>query len=234
MTEAPAADSRQKGIIDAPWPVVALIAAMAIIHLALYLGGEGWQDWAFAVFAFIPAVVSGGVAEMVPGSAWWRFLTHAFLHGDWMHLLFNCIWLLVFGTVTARRLGAVRFFALFLISVLGGAAATLARNWGEVIFLIGASGGVSGLLAAAIPVMYGRKRHSDHRALGPLELFTDRPALMFMALWLGLTLVSGSTGLLVPGQPGNIAWEAHLGGFVAGLLAFYLLGRRPIAPHPEL
>lgn len=235
MTDETTGQTPPPGIFNAPGAVMALIAAMAAIHLALYLAGDDWLAIAFAGFAFIPAQVSGAMAPWIAGAPVWSFLSHAFLHSGWTHLLFNCLWLLVFGTVVARRMGGWRLLAVFLISALGGALATLALHWGVVMYLIGASGGVSGLLAAAIPVMYGDKPGDAHfhegvtraRALSPLELVTSRRALVFMAIWLALTLISGSSGLLIPGQPQNIAWEAHLGGFVAGLFAFYLLDRGP-------
>jgi membrane associated rhomboid family serine protease len=199
-------------LINAPREVLVLIACMAAVHGALSLGGEEWFGWAYATFAFVPALASAPQG--------YRFLSHAFLHGGWDHLIFNALWLLAFGAVTARALGPWRFFTLFAVSACGGALATLAVHRGEDIYLIGASGGVSGLLAAAVPVIHG---HGRGAALRPRELLSSRPAPGFVAIWAAVTLLSGASGLLVPGQPGNIAWDSHLGGFLAGLAAFYFL-----------
>jgi membrane associated rhomboid family serine protease len=231
----PAPDDRPPPpIVNAPWPVLALIAVMAVVHLALYWAGDWWFARAYAGFAMIPAVVSGDVAPWVEGSQYWGFLTHAFLHSGFLHLLFNGLWLLIFGTVVARRMGPWRFLLVFLASAVGGAVLMLVLHWGEIVYLIGASGGVSGLLAASIPVMYaGGQRRGFAAVAAPVEalkfraLLSNRNALAFMAIWLALTMLSGSTGLLIPGEPQNIAWEAHIGGFIAGLAAFYCLDRSP-------
>ena len=173
---------------------------------------------------------------MPAGSAYWTLLTYMLLHGDWMHLTFNSLWLLVFGTPVARYLGSRRFLLVCLLAGLAGALASLVLHWGQMVFVVGASGAVSGLLAAAIPIMYGKRVMGGARPLTFGEFLASPRALMFTAIWLALTLFSGAAGWTGNSfmSEGGIAWEAHLGGFAGGLLAFYALAPRTRAPALKL
>ena len=188
----------------------------------------------FYAFSFIPARFGPEPFPMIPGSQYRSFLTYALLHANWLHLAINSVWLLIFGTITARYLGVVRFLLLAAISAIAGAAVTLAFHWGQQYLMVGASGAVSGMMAAAVPIMYGRSGRSgfwptgDRDGSEPLsfaELMRNRNALIFAAIFLVLTLFSGATGFTGNSFMGedSIAWEDHLGGFVAGLACFYLL-----------
>jgi membrane associated rhomboid family serine protease len=220
-------------VFNAPVSVMALIGFLVAVHAVLFVGGENWQIWALYAFAFIPARFGSEPYPTIPGSQAWSFITYAFLHGGWMHLLFNCLWLLVFGTPVARYLGNIQFYVLCAVAAVGGACASLALHWGEGIIMVGASGAVSGLLSAAIPIMYGRRVPGGARPLSPGELIGSRRALGFMAIWLAVTLFSGASGWTGNSfmDEGGIAWEAHLGGFVAGIVAFYLLARKAVYLH---
>lgn len=222
-------------IFKAPGVVVGLIALLAMVHLALEIGGTEIRLWAIYTLAFIPALYQYRI---------WSFLTHGFLHADWVHLFFNCLWLLVFGSVVARRLGWWRFLLLSGLAVVAGAVASLLLHWGEAVIVIGASGAVSGLMAAAIPLMYGTRLRvggshahdlSHVLALRPLEILTNQRALAFTLIWILITLFSGASGWTGNGflEEGQIAWEAHLGGFLAGLVAFYVLDPHNHLPPPQ-
>jgi membrane associated rhomboid family serine protease len=222
----------------APTVVLILIAVLVCVHVAILLAGEDWRIWSLYALSFIPARISGSAPfPAIWGSQVWSFVTYGLLHADVMHLFFNSLWLLVFGSVVARRLGALKFLILACVSTIMGAVATLLTHWGEVAIVIGASGAVSGLMAAAIPLMYGaglrlgdtyRMDIATVRPLRPLEILTNRRAFIFTLVWMAVTLFSGASGWTGASfvQEYRIAWEAHLGGFVAGLIAFYWLDRR--------
>lgn len=215
-------------IFNAPWVVVATIAVLVAIHLALDLAGEDWQIWSLYAFSFVPSRFQGSITGMIEGSQYWSLVTYAFLHADWMHVGFNSLWLLIFGTPVARVLGAVRYAVIFFVAAIGGALVMLVVHWGQFVITVGASASVSGLLAAAIPIMYG------DRWRGPLtipELLHNRRALIFMVLWLVVTLLPSVQNIPGFAEGPQIAWEAHLGGFVSGLLAYALiLPKRPPLP----
>ncbi len=226
-------------VFRAPPVVLASIAVLAAIHGGLWLAGEEWRIWALYAFAFIPARFGTAAFPMIEGSQYWSFFTHALLHANAAHLLFNSLWLLIFGSVTARRLGTWRFLVLAAAATAAGALASLAIYWGEAAIMVGASGAVSGIMAAAIPVMFGKgmswgrayTADLDHvRALPPMKLLRNRSAVIFAVVWIAITLYSGATGWTGTGylDEARIAWEAHLGGFAAGLIGFYILDRQGV------
>ncbi len=222
----------------APKVVLILIAQLAIVHGVVQVAGESWQVWSLYAFSLIPARITGEAAfPAIWGSQVWSFMTYAFLHADWLHLFFNSLWLLIFGSVVARRLGPFRFLVLAAAAAILGAVATLLTHWGEVAIVIGASGAVSGVMAAAIPLMYGgglrlgdtyRIDIATVTPLRPFEILTNRRAFIFTLVWIAVTLFSGASGWTGASfvEEGRIAWEAHLGGFIAGLFTFYWLDPR--------
>ena len=234
MTDSTGSDTEKAGppgelrsgsgpIVNAPPVVVIVIAVLIGIHLAIQLGGQDWQIWSLYAFALIPSRFSGSIA-MIEGSQYWSLVTYAFLHDGWAHVLINSLWLLIFGTPVARQFGTLRFLFIALISTLGGAAAMLARFWDQYIIAVGASAAVSGLLAAAIPVMFGPPG-------APLtfgEFLRSRRAIIFMLVFLGMTLLTGVQGLPGFADSARIAWEAHLGGFFAGLIAYFFMSREGV------
>jgi len=167
------------------------------------------------------------------GADVWTFVTYALIHGDLTHLAINVIWLLPFGTAVARRFGRARFLALFAASAAAGAGVHLLTHPGELLPMIGSSAAVSGFMAAAIRFVFqaggpiGVFRSAEapiyHVPAVPLrEALRDPRILAFLVVWFGLNALFGvgSVSLLGVDQP--VAWQAHIGGFLAGLLLFPL------------
>jgi len=166
----------------------------------LVLGGFSPGDFVLALFD--PQAQYSALILATP-------LSHALLHADIFHLAINMAFLLAFGTAVDRRIGSVRFLVLFFVCVLGGALLSTLVQFGapRPVLIIGASGGISGLLGAYF-------RFGIRRLLLPIVVF------------IGINLVL-ATGLVSYGGAGGIAWEAHIGGFLAGFLLFPLFQHRP-------
>lgn len=232
-------DQRQP-IFNVPGVVVGLLASFVAVHLLRWVLPAEDAAWLVAVLAFIPARETGLAADLPGGgvAAVTSFITHQFVHGDLAHLIINSAWLLAFGSPVARRTGAVRFLVFFLLAGIAGASLYLAVNGSALILVVGASGAISGLMGAAFRFLFrsmGTGPMSLARAsstpLMPLaETLQDRRILLAIAGWtlLNVLLAWGAAGLT---EAAGIAWEAHLGGFYAGLLLYGFFDRPP--PLPE-
>ena len=142
------------------------------------------------------------------------------LHADLTHLAINSLWLLAFGPVVARRFGGALFLVFFVLCGVAGAATYLAFNWGSPDPVVGASGAISGLMAAAIRLL-----PTVNPQPGKLLPILSRPTLLFALTWMGMNVIAGVTGMGVGGQTALIAWQAHMGGFIAGMLLAGLFDR---------
>lgn len=158
--------------------------------------------WIVDHFGFIPEKFSmGDVDAFAPVS----LITHMFLHGSWMHVIMNAFMLAAFGSGVERWLGSKRLLALFILSGLFGVMAHYILNTSSPYPMIGASGGLSGLFAAAI-IMLNR---------GQREIGGRVGILPFALIWIGLSIGFGMLG----GPDGSsIAWAAHVGGFLGGFI----------------
>jgi membrane associated rhomboid family serine protease len=227
---------------NVPPVVFAVIAVLVLIHF-VRTASDDLDYLSLNLLAFVPVRLDPtpdpfNALPGLPGAGLWGMLTYGLLHGDVFHLLSNCLWLLVFGTPVARRLSLGCWLLLFLGSGIGGALVTLLLHWGDRLYLIGASASISGLMAASVPIMFGRgsvfsRTASSEQARAarvlPLSiLLRHKRAIAFILVFFGITLISSAAQLIsataLVGEA-NIAWEAHLGGFIAGLLLFYALDR---------
>jgi membrane associated rhomboid family serine protease len=221
-----------------PGVVTALIGVMVAIHLAstFVLNQEGYGQLVFW-FAFLPLrIVAAGENLSLALPLLWTPFTHALLHGGWDHLLVNVAWLAIFGTPVARRYGTVPFLVLFFISAAAGAALFAATTLSSGAYLVGASGGIAGLTGAAVrfifqPVLVAQHPETGERiVLGRhlaslAELLKDTRARMFILIWVVLNAAVPLLPIFT-GASVQIAWQAHLGGFFAGILLVGLFEKR--------
>ncbi len=227
--------------INVPRVVLLVVGVLIVIHALFWVLGESAQVWSLYALSFIPIRLGGGDPIPFPhGAQIWTFFSYALLHADVFHLGSNILWLLIFSTPVARRLGAWRFLLLLTGAAAAGAAAMLPGHYGEFLIIVGASASVSAVLAAAIPIMFapGFRMGASHlvdyqrlHVLSPRAFMTNPSALAFAALFLVMTLLTGASMAMTGTaflEERNIAWEAHLGGFIAGLLLFYLLDKKQV------
>lgn len=238
---APAAlrhDPSRQGAAAAREPAV-MVPGAIIATLVVLVGIQlvrGQLDWRtdldlLGLFAFVPAryrdafgMFPGGIA-----AAGWTFVTYALLHGSWMHLVTNGLWLVAFGSAVARRFGPIRFFAFATVAAAAGAGVHLALHFGEPVPVVGASAAIAGMMAAASRFVFdsagrltvgpGNDNAAFRRPARPLaETLRNPRSLLFVLVFIGLNLLTGVGSTLAGGL--SIAWEAHIGGFLVGLFLF--------------
>lgn len=211
---------RPQPFLRAPAVVLWLILALIATHVVRVFAFSRDADTIFVTYGFVPARYSHAYLEahgLNPGSILERalpFVTYMFLHGSFMHVAVNSVWLLAFGPIVARRFGSLLFLLFFLACGIGGAAVHLACNWQSAAPVIGASAAISGLMAAGFRMMPIPGRE-PWRPLAPV--FSPR-ILVWTALWVIVNVIAGVTGLGTGREVQLVAWQAHLGGYAAGLL----------------
>lgn len=195
-----------------------------------------WPDAAARAMGEALAIDPAALAREFEGEPvlWWTFVTYALLHASWAHLGINGVTLAAFGSPVARRFGPSRFLVFLGLTAVAGAAAHFAVHPFDLAPVVGASAAISGTMAASARFAFARVSAEGEPSASPYEsarlsdLWRNRQALTFVALWFGVNLLFG----LFPratGESEQIAWEAHVGGFAAGLLLFGLLDPRKAA-----
>ena len=210
-----------------PLVTVSLIVVCAIVFLwQLSLGGRGDQQVTYSL-GLIPSVLFGihhlsPDLVVVPPAA--TILTSMFLHGGWMHIIGNMLYLWIFGDNVEDAMGHARYLVFYLTCGVAAALTQALLDPQSTLPMVGASGAISGVLGAYL-LLYPRARVLT---LVPLGFFTQvvwLPAAFILLLWFGLQLVSN---LLTRSGTGGVAFGAHIGGFVAGMLLIGLFKRRGI------
>jgi membrane associated rhomboid family serine protease len=236
-------------MLNVPAAVVALVAALGLIHAVLVLALTPQQTTEFLLlFAFIPARYD---ASVLPDIDWpggtaadvWTFVTYGLIHGDLSHLIFNAVWLLAFGSPVARRFGTLRFMVFMAATAAAGAAVHLMTHFGELLPMIGASAAISGAMAAAMrfafqrggPLGLWRDQQEAYRVpAAPLTAsLRDPRVLAFLVVWFGVNLLFGLGSIGLSGVEQAVAWQAHIGGFLAGLLGFSAFDPVPMSKDSD-
>jgi membrane associated rhomboid family serine protease len=196
-----------------PRVAAGLAVVIVLAHVArLFLPIDATAQL-FDLFAVIPVRFDAESRFAFTSPAMWPLplLGHVFLHAGFLHLFFNTVVLLQASGPAAARLGAARFAILFFVSAIGAAVVYIGFNPGSETPAIGASGAVCGVFAAFMLAQYS----TIGRALAAKSFW--REGFWFLAINVGLAAAARMANIL------PIAWEAHLGGFLAGLAAFFAL-----------
>ena len=195
-----------------PWMTWLLVAVnvAAFYHLASLPHRR--LDALIGRYALVPAA---------PRPAAW--IAHMFLHGGLAHLVGNLWMLVLFGDDVEDRMGPLRFLAFYLLCGLAAAAVHVETSAGSPLPVLGASGAIAGVMGAYL-VMFPRARLVVMLPPFFWWLF-ELPAVIYLGVWFYLQVAQGSVGL-GDEVAGGVAWWAHAGGFVAGLLLFGLFVRR--------
>ncbi|MCB9959911.1 MAG: rhomboid family intramembrane serine protease [Rhodospirillaceae bacterium] len=218
--------SPRQPIVNAPPVTVALCLALCGLWGFFQLAPENWGFVVLARLALFPPdflAVASGAAGLDTVAILATLLTHALVHVDGLHLLVNVGFLLAIGSQCERALGVPRYVLLLMAATLAGGATQLAADWGEPVVVYGASGAVSGCLGA----------------LARLALSGRLPAARRFALAIvGVVVVTNVLlavfGGELMGADTEVAWQAHLGGFAAGLiLGWPARPRRQSPPNAE-
>jgi membrane associated rhomboid family serine protease len=196
-----------------PTVTVVLIVLNVLVFLLELSGGDQFiTEWAFVPSRF----------SQDPGGNAVTLFTAMFMHGGWLHLFGNMLFLWIFGDNVEDRFGHVKFLIFYL---LAGLAATFAQYWVSPesgIPNVGASGAIAGVLGAYI-LMFPQSRVNV--LVG--QQLVAMPAFIVLGMWIALQLVSGvGTIAATDESAGGIAYMAHIGGFVSGLLMTFLFRGR--------
>ena len=210
-----------------PYVTVGLIVVNFLVFFyELSLSAQGTQlDSFINAYSLVPCEYTRqcSVNAGTPSPLFVTLFSSMFLHAGWTHILGNMLFLFVFGIHVERSMGAVRYLLFYFICGLGANALEIATAAGSNLPGLGASGAIAGVLAGYL-LLYPA---SHVRALIPLGFlfWTARiPAWVFIGLWFALQLVDG-LAMLSNATAGGVAYSAHIGGFITGLLLVRLFAQ---------
>ena len=208
--------TEREPVFTAPPVTVALCLTLLAVFGIIQILPEAWQWAVLHDLSVVPSRLVRALDDPLSEAGFWSvaaLIGHAFLHFDTMHVLLNCGFLLAFGSACERLLGVGRFVALLIGSVLAGAAAQIGADWGREVLMYGASGGVSGCVGGVVRILKDAPRSVERQ----------RFIIALTVAMVAGNLLFALFGSEILGGDAEIAWEAHLGGFVAG----FLLAGRP-------
>jgi rhomboid family protein len=208
-----------------PIVTVLLIACNSAIFLfELSLGDR--LDQFIAVFGLAPGAVVQNFHHYLYIPAIVPFFSAMFLHGGWLHLLGNMLYLWVFGDNVEDAMGHGRFLVFYILCGLGAATGQFYSNPHSMAPMIGASGAIAGVLGAYF-LLYPRAKVVTLIPIFILFYFIEIPAVIFLGFWFLMQFLSGSLALSSEAaSAGGIAWWAHVGGFASGMLLVFPFRKR--------
>jgi membrane associated rhomboid family serine protease len=196
-----------------PFVTVTIIILNAIVFLYQVTLPEPLQKQFVLSFALIPADFS-----------WLNVFTSMFMHGGWMHILGNMLYLWIFGDNVEDRFGHGRFIVFYLLCGMAAAFAQTAVNLDSNIPMVGASGAIAGVLGAYL-IMFPQSRVLTLIPLFIIWEIVEIPAVIVLGIWFVLQLLSGVGSLASAETGGGVAFWAHIAGFVCGMALVPLFRR---------
>jgi membrane associated rhomboid family serine protease len=211
-----------------PYVTVTFILACILIFLWQFTAGPVAGQNIIYAFGSIPAVLFGGAElpaqlQIIPPSV--SVLTSMFLHGGWLHLLGNMLYLWVFGNNVEDAMGHGRFVAFYLLCGIAAALAQAIPDPSSTVPMVGASGAISGVLGAYM-LLYPHARVLLGLPLGFFIFQLGRfPAGWVLLAWFGMQLAMNT---LAPSAEGGVAFRAHIGGFIVGMVLIPIFKHRDV------
>ena len=214
-----------------PFATFILIAINILAWIFLQaLGGDPALTNSICHYGLIPADVLGAAPVLAsvdpcsdaPDGSWLNVMTSMFMHGGWMHIIGNMWFLWIFGDNVEDAMGSLRFVVFYALSGLGAALAQMFSDPASLIPMVGASGAIGGVMGA-YALLYPRAHVHMLIFLGFYITTVAVPAIFMLGYWLLLQLVSG---VMADAEQGGVAFWAHVGGFVTGLVLAFLF-RQP-------
>ncbi len=191
-----------------PMVTYGLVALNVLFFLGELIGGDEFiMKWAFIPSRFLANPLGDFIT----------LFTSMFMHAGWLHLGSNMLYLWIFGDNVEDRFGHVKFIVFYLLCGLAATFAQLAFNAGSDIPNLGASGAIAGVLGAYI-ILFPQGRIKVMQGQRVIQV----PALIVIGLWIVLQLFSGIGSISNTADTGGVAYMAHIGGFVAGVVFTFL------------
>ena len=208
-----------------PYINTALIIANVIIFLYSFAIGS-YMDLFIFRYGLTPANVFSSAPGIGLTDRVYPFFTSMFLHGGWLHLIGNMLFLYIFGDNVEGRMGHLRYLVFYIVCGLIAALFQFVTNIHSAIPMVGASGAISGVLGAYM-TFYPRSRILTLVPVFFFIQFIHIPAAVFIFIWFIIQFLSGLGTLNSPKESGGVAFWAHIGGFVAGLLLARFFDKKP-------
>lgn len=212
----------------APMPVVTM--GLILVNVAVFLFQIDLTPRAATQFlytyALVPAVYGNpGLARQVglDPHNYWPLITNTFMHGGWLHIIFNMWTLWLFGAPVEGRMNRLSYLAFYLLCGFLGSLGHLLANLNSTVPALGASGAIAGLLAAYARLFPGAKVTLFFLII-IIPLIFSVPAVLFIAIWFGLQVWQGTSAMDAASGAGGIAWWAHIIGFLAGFILVKWMG----------
>ena len=209
---------------------IVTIALIALNVLAFFLelgqGSEGALQSFITAWGVVPREYSVGhdIPPTIPVPYWSTLITSMFLHGGWMHLGGNMLYLWIFGDNLERVMGAARYAAFYLVCGIAAGLAHILFAGGSAVPSVGASGAISGVLGGYL-LLFPQNRVKVLTRGGVASV----PAIVVLGMWIVIQLVSQLGSIANTSQGGGVAYMAHIGGFVAGMALIKLFATRQLA-----